>query len=128
MFLKVAALGFIFNKGSYLRDAWNILDCVIVVSGYLPYFFKSGANISALRSFRVLRPLRTISGIEGLRVIVGALITSLPLLRDTMLVILFFFIIFAIGGVQLFAGVMKNRCINIENGFDHPNDDLCGGA
>jgi hypothetical protein len=47
----------------------------------------------------VLRPLRTISGIEGLRVIVGALITSMPLLRDTLLVILFFFVIFAIGGV-----------------------------
>jgi hypothetical protein len=100
MLLKIFALGFILNKGSYLRDAWNILDFVIVVSGFLPYFFTSGStNISALRSFRVLRPLRTISGIEGLRVIVGALISSMPLLRDTMLVILFFFIIFAIGGV-----------------------------
>src|SRR3569833_2903900 len=99
MLLKISALGFMLNRGSYLRDAWNILDFVIVVSGYLPYFIKGGANISALRSFRVLRPLRTISGIEGLRVIVGALITSMPLLRDTLLVILFFFVIFAIGGV-----------------------------
>ncbi len=100
MLLKIFALGFVLTKNSYLRDAWNILDFTIVVAGYIPYLFSGGgANISALRSFRVLRPLRTISGIEGLRVIVGALISSMPLLRDTMLVILFFFIIFAIGGV-----------------------------
>lgn len=103
MVLKISALGFVMNKHAYLRDAWNILDFVIVVSGYIPYIVPGGStNISALRSFRVLRPLRSISAIEGLRVIVGALITSMPLLRDTLLVVLFFFVIFAIGGVQLF--------------------------
>ena len=35
MVLKITALGFLFNKGAYLRDAWNILDFVIVGSGYL---------------------------------------------------------------------------------------------
>jgi hypothetical protein len=104
MLFKIFGLGFIYNKGSYLRDAWNILDFVIVVSGYATFMLGSGGstNISALRSFRVLRPLRTISGIEGLRVIVSALISSIPLLRDTILVLCFFFFIFAIAGVQLF--------------------------
>lgn len=109
MLLKIFGLGFIWNKGSYLRDTWNILDFVIVVSGYATFFLDSSSssggsstNISALRSFRVLRPLRTISGVEGLRVIVTALIRSLPLLRDTILVLMFFFFIFAIAGLQLF--------------------------
>ena len=108
MLLKIFGKGFILNKGSYMRDAWNILDFVIVVSGYVTFMIKTdsssggGTNISALRSFRVLRPLRTISGVEGLRVIVTALLNSLPLLRDAIMVLIFFFFIFAIAGVQLF--------------------------
>jgi hypothetical protein len=108
MLLKIFGMGFFWNKGSYLRDAWNLLDFVIVASGYVTFFMSSSGssgsstNISALRSFRVLRPLRTISGVEGLRVIVSALISSLPLLRDTVLVLCFFFFIFAIAGLQLF--------------------------
>jgi hypothetical protein len=35
MVIKVLALGFIFNKGAYLRDPWNILDFTIVMSAYL---------------------------------------------------------------------------------------------
>jgi len=64
MVLKILALGFIWNKGSYLRDSWNILDFIIVMSGYVGYLFQGGgANLSVLRSFRVIRPLRTISSI-----------------------------------------------------------------
>ena len=70
MVLKITALGFLFNKGAYLRDAWNMLDFVIVGSGYLGIILQGGANLSVLRSFRVIRPLRTISSIQGLRVIV----------------------------------------------------------
>lgn len=99
MVLKILALGFILNKGSYLRDSWNILDFVIVMSGYLNYLMAGSTNLSVLRSFRVIRPLRTISSIQGLRVIVQSLISALPLLRDTILVLLFFFLIFGIAGV-----------------------------
>lgn len=126
MILKVLAMGFLFNKGAYLRDSWNMLDFVIVISGYLGYIMEGGgANLSVLRSFRVIRPLRTISSIEGLRIIVSALVSSLPLLRDTILVLLFFFVIFAIAGVQLFSGILKNRCFNIETGdrfYEDGND------
>ena len=71
MMLKIIGLGFVINKGAYLRESWNILDFIIVVSAYLQILISSGANLSVLRSFRVLRPLKTISGIEGLRVIVS---------------------------------------------------------
>jgi hypothetical protein len=110
MVFKIVGLGFVFPKGSYLRDSWNILDFVIIISGYLPLFVSSEAlNLKVLRSFRVLRPLRTISGVEGLRILVSALLSAIPLLRDTILVLTFFFIIFAIAGLQLWSGVLKNR-------------------
>jgi hypothetical protein len=99
MVVKIVSLGFILNTGSYLRDAWNILDFVIIASGYMGMFLQgSGVNLSALRSFRVIRPLRTISSVAGLRIIVSALINALPLLRDSLLVLLFFFLVFAIAG------------------------------
>jgi hypothetical protein len=131
MIFKICGLGFVFNKGSYMRDAWNILDFVIVVSGYATFLIGSGGggtNISALRSFRVLRPLRTISGVEGLRVIVSALMSSLPLLGDAILVLLFFFFIFAIAGVQLFQGALKKQCFSEELGIIHPDLEVCGGG
>lgn len=97
---KIVAMGFFLNKGSYLRDAWNILDFIIIISGYLGYILEGGgANLSVLRSFRVIRPLRTISSVEGLRIIVSSLVNALPLLRDTIMVLIFFFLIFAIAGV-----------------------------
>lgn len=110
MILKILGYGFIIPKKSYLRDSWNILDFIIVISGYVPLLFAGGStNLKVLRSFRVLRPLRTISGIEGLKVLVSALLSAVPLLRDTILVLLFFFIIFAIAGLQLWTGILKNR-------------------
>lgn len=36
MSLKIIGLGFIFNRGAYLRDAWNVLDFVIVATAYIP--------------------------------------------------------------------------------------------
>jgi len=83
-------------------------------------------NLSVLRSFRVLRPLRTISGIEGLRVIVSALISSLKALLNAVVVLVFFFLIFAIGGLQLFSGILKKRCISIETGSYVADSDFCG--
>lgn len=35
MCLKILGMGFLFNKGAYLRDSWNILDFIIVGSAYL---------------------------------------------------------------------------------------------
>jgi voltage-dependent calcium channel L type alpha-1D len=36
--IKVIALGFLFHPGAYLRNAWNILDFIIVVIGLVLTF------------------------------------------------------------------------------------------
>ena len=64
MLVKLGALGLM----GYLRDPWNILDGFIVVMSWintlLPLMITmedSGAgNLSGLRSFRALRPLRAV--------------------------------------------------------------------
>ena len=99
MIFKILGMGFLCNKGAYLRDSWNLLDFVIVFSAYFTLFAGGGADLAVLRSFRVLRPLRTISSVEGLKIMMSALLSALPLLRDTIIILVFFFIIFAIAGV-----------------------------
>ena len=31
--LKIVALGFVFHKGAYLRNVWNVMDFIVVVTG-----------------------------------------------------------------------------------------------
>lgn len=38
MVLKILGLGFIFGEKAYLKNSWNILDFVIVLSGYITLF------------------------------------------------------------------------------------------
>ncbi len=51
----------------------------------------------------------------------------MPLLRDTIIILLFFFMIFAVAGLQLLSGLLKQRCINIYTGVKHEDDIMCGG-
>lgn len=123
MVLKICGMGFILNKGSYLREAWNVMDFIIVVTAYIPYVVGSAAfNLQALRSLRVLRPLRTISNIQALKVLVITLLGAFWPLLETIMILMFVLIVFAIGGLQLFSGVMKKRCFSVDEGI--PLEDL----
>ncbi|KAI2651483.1 Voltage-dependent P/Q-type calcium channel subunit alpha-1A [Labeo rohita] len=37
--IKIIALGFVFHKGSYLRNGWNVMDFVVVLTGKTRLFF-----------------------------------------------------------------------------------------
>ena len=101
MVLKILGMGLIFAKNTYLRDYWNILDFVIVTTAYLPFFLNtnSGINLNSLRSLRVLRPLRTITTIKSLRNIIATIFSAMSLLKDSLIILLFFFMVFAIGAL-----------------------------
>ena len=57
---------------------------------------KKGLSLQSLRAFRVLRPLKAITSIKGLQILVLSVLKSLPLLQDSLLVLLAFFLVFAI--------------------------------
>ncbi len=38
-FVKIIGMGFIFEKGSYLRDAWNVLDFIVVLFRFQNNYF-----------------------------------------------------------------------------------------
>ena len=61
MVVKMVALG-IFGKKCYLGDTWNRLDFFIVIAGMLEYSLDlQNVSFSAVRTVRVLRPLRAIN-------------------------------------------------------------------
>ncbi|EEC17907.1 voltage-gated calcium channel, putative, partial [Ixodes scapularis] len=110
MCIKVLAMGFM-GKNAYLAEAWNRLDFFIVVAGALEYVLDVGnINLSAIRTIRVLRPLRAINRIPSMRILVMLLLDTLPMLGNVLLLCFFVFFIFGIVGVQLWAGLLRQRC------------------
>lgn len=126
MILKILAFGFFNDKDSYFRDGWNILDFSVIIGLYLSYTNVRDLNLSLLRLLRLLRPLKTSSAFKGLRIILYSLFSSLPFLFISFLVLNLFYSIFAIAGLQVFAGVLKQRCFNPITGISDRIDDVCG--
>ncbi|KAG7495273.1 dihydropyridine-sensitive L-type skeletal muscle calcium channel subunit alpha-1-like [Solea senegalensis] len=125
-FLKIVAYGFLFHADAYLRNCWNILDFVCVSVGLFtvavdainhlsgveaPVGEKGGGfDMKALRAFRVLRPLRLVSGVPSLQVVMNSILKSLlPLFHITLLV-LFMVTIYSIMGLELFKCKMHKTC------------------
>ena len=63
--VKIIAYGFVnAGKTSYLRDAWNVLDFMIVAAALIDIAAGDAVNIGvfkALRILKILRPLRLIA-------------------------------------------------------------------
>ncbi|XP_044194704.1 voltage-dependent T-type calcium channel subunit alpha-1G isoform X4 [Thunnus albacares] len=119
MVIKMVALG-IFGKKCYLGDTWNRLDFFIVVAGMLEYSLNlQNVSFSAVRTVRVLRPLRAINRVPSMRILVTLLLDTLPMLGNVLLLCFFVFFIFGIVGVQLWAGLLRNRCF-LEDNFSFP--------
>uniref|UniRef100_A0A7M4G331 Sodium channel protein n=1 Tax=Crocodylus porosus TaxID=8502 RepID=A0A7M4G331_CROPO len=108
--IKILARGFCLEGFTFLRDPWNWLDFSVILMAYVTEFVDLG-NVSALRTFRVLRALKTISVIPGLKTIVGALIQSVKKLSDVMILTVFCLSVFALIGLQLFMGNLRHKCL-----------------
>jgi hypothetical protein len=120
LLLKSVSLGFVVEKGTYLRDTWNILDFIIVIFSLLD-ISTSTLNLAILKVFRLLRalrPLRFISHNKSMRIIVNALIESVSALANAAVMFLIVMLIFGILGVTLLMGkeyTCSNSAITLES-------------
>uniref|UniRef100_A0A671KEC2 Ion transport domain-containing protein n=1 Tax=Sinocyclocheilus anshuiensis TaxID=1608454 RepID=A0A671KEC2_9TELE len=110
MVVKMVALG-IFGQRCYLGDTWNRLDFFIVMYS----LDLQNINLTAIRTVRVLRPLKAINRVPSMRILVNLLLDTLPMLGNVLLLCFFVFFVFGIIGVQLWAGLLRNRCYPEEN-------------
>jgi voltage-gated sodium channel len=88
------------NPWNFFLDPWNVIDFVIVAVCLIPtadtHFF------AALRILRVLRILRMITIFPKLRLLIGALLKSIPSMGYIILLIAILFYVYAIVGVFVF--------------------------
>lgn len=83
----------------YFRDGWNVFDFLVIVFSLVP---ATGEFAMIARMARLLRVLRLISAIRELRLIVAALVRSIPSVGHVMLLMSILVYIYAIIGYQLF--------------------------
>uniref|UniRef100_A0A8C3ED34 Voltage-dependent L-type calcium channel subunit alpha n=1 Tax=Corvus moneduloides TaxID=1196302 RepID=A0A8C3ED34_CORMO len=130
-FLKIIAYGLLLHPNAYVRNGWNLLDFVIVIVGLFSVILEQltketdggshsggkpgGFDVKALRAFRVLRPLRLVSGVPSLQVVLNSIIKAMVPLLHIALLVLFVIIIYAIIGLELFIGKMHKSCFLIDS-------------
>ncbi|XP_073667915.1 calcium channel, voltage-dependent, P/Q type, alpha 1A subunit, b isoform X11 [Paramisgurnus dabryanus] len=122
--IKILALGFAFHKGSYLRNGWNVMDFVVVLTGILSSV-GSELDLRTLRAVRVLRPLKLVSGIPSLQVVLKSIMKAMiPLLQIGVLLFVAI-LMFAIIGLEFYMGIFHKTCYDSITGeiFD---EQPCG--
>ncbi|ODM89302.1 Muscle calcium channel subunit alpha-1, partial [Orchesella cincta] len=129
--MKIIAMGFVAHDGAYLRHAWNFLDFTIVIVGLLSSILSSvmeGFDVKALRAFRVLRPLRLVSGVPSLQVVMNSILMAMIPLFHIALLVLFVITIYAIIGLEMFEGQLHQSCFHNITGEMMDEPDNCGGG
>eukprot|EP00698_Gefionella_okellyi_P011866 TRINITY_DN3156_c0_g1_i1.p1 TRINITY_DN3156_c0_g1~~TRINITY_DN3156_c0_g1_i1.p1 ORF type:complete len:1732 (-),score=366.74 TRINITY_DN3156_c0_g1_i1:2-5197(-) len=101
--MLVVMYGFVLHPGSYLRNPWNVLDFVALVFTIVDCSVTT-VNLAWVRAFRILRPLRLISNSRSMRLTAASLVRSMQAMAGLLSILLVVWVIFAIVGVQLWAG------------------------
>lgn len=93
----------------YFKNSWNVFDFVIVIGVLLPL---GGSFLPVLRLLRVLRVFRVITVVPKMRLIVGALLKSIPSMIHVFMLLGIIFYIYAVMGTFAFS---ENDPIHFEN-------------
>ncbi|XP_077935955.1 calcium channel, voltage-dependent, P/Q type, alpha 1A subunit, b isoform X4 [Gasterosteus aculeatus] len=107
--IKILALGFALHKGSYLRNGWNVMDFVVVLTGILSSV-GSQLDLRTLRAVRVLRPLKLVSGIPSLQVVLKSIMKAMIPLLQIGLLLFVAILMFAIIGLEFYMGKFHTTC------------------
>ncbi len=102
--LLIAARGW-----RFFRDPWSVFDFVVIMIAFVP----TTGSLSVLRAFRVLRILRLINKIESMRVVVAALLRSLPGLGSVFGLIAIIFYVSAVIATNMFGEAFPDRFGNL---------------
>ena len=118
--IKIIALGFAFDEGSYLKDNWNKMDAIIVLCSFVEFYntfqkyfnkdynFGSIEFLKIIRLLRTLRPLRFISHNDNLKLIITSLFDSVLPICNTLFILIVVLFIFSIVGISLFYSYFHN--------------------
>jgi hypothetical protein len=112
LLFKLLAIGPLF-----FDDGWNNFDFVVGITGFAALGYKyhtgkeyGGAAMSILRVLRLGRMLRLMRHNKELQAIMNTILAALPPLANLSAVLILFYFMYAVTGVQLFA---KVRLVNM---------------
>uniref|UniRef100_H3D515 Calcium voltage-gated channel subunit alpha1 I n=1 Tax=Tetraodon nigroviridis TaxID=99883 RepID=H3D515_TETNG len=117
MVVKMVALG-IFGRRCYLGDTWNRLDFFIVMAGMVEYSLDlQNINLSAIRTVRVLRPLKAINRVPSFALYILYIHT-----HSLILLFLLFFSLNSFGLIHKFkwAKAAQTACFIGQSGMTLP--------
>ncbi|XP_039506160.1 LOW QUALITY PROTEIN: voltage-dependent R-type calcium channel subunit alpha-1E-like [Pimephales promelas] len=124
--IKLVALGFVFHKGSYLRNGWNVMDFIVVLSGILATagsHMNIPVDLRTLRAVRVLRPLKLVSGIPSLQIVLKSIMKAMVPLLQIGLLLFFAILMFAIIGLEFYSGKLHHTCLPYPDILDNETVD-----
>ncbi|KAJ5166794.1 uncharacterized protein N7482_005575 [Penicillium canariense] len=120
---------------AFLRHSFNRLDFVAVVAFWVSFFLslqgvEKTHQLYIFRMLSCLRILRLLALTNGTSVILRSLKRAAPLLVHVAFLIGFFWLLFAIVGIQSFKSSLRRTCVWVDpegqNNYTS-NDQFCGG-
>merc|ERR1712117_545830 len=81
------------NYNSYMSSNWDVLDFFVVIVGLVGVLNE---NVAVFRALRALRPLRLATRVKQIKVVMGAIVRSLPGMLTTVIFCFMFWFILAI--------------------------------
>ena len=127
-------------KRAFLRHSFNRLDFVAVISFWISFGLavsqvESNQHIYVFRMLSAMRILRLLGLTSGTSVILRSLKKAAPLLVNVAFLISFFWLLFAIVGLQSFKSSLRRTCVWVgQNGLSNytqnvapDNIQFCGG-
>ncbi|KAK0092187.1 hypothetical protein PV326_001978, partial [Microctonus aethiopoides] len=123
--LKILALGFVWHRGSYLRNIWNIMDFFVVVRhGVRTRHERGNGSAHVACNTRVTTAETSLWDPNchdneilspGLQVVLKSIIKAMAPLLQIGLLVLFAIVIFAIIGLEFYSGTLHKTCYSIED-------------
>ncbi|RFU33099.1 hypothetical protein B7463_g3252, partial [Scytalidium lignicola] len=106
-------------RRAFLRHSFNRLDFLAVVSFWIAFALgitgtESGSHLYIFRMLSCLRILRLLAITNGTAIILRSLKKATPLLINVSFLIGFFWLLFAIVGVQSFKSSLSRQCVWID--------------
>lgn len=105
----------------YFSDGWNYFDVFVVSISFLPEAWFAGAEVSVLRTLRVLRVFRLLHRVDELRLMTTVLIKSVRSLGYTGILFFIFMYVYAVMGVTMFKDPNYESSVNADLTVSNPD-------
>ena len=118
--LKVWAWGMFGGKMSFWNsNVFNRFDVLVAVAAWLEIaakFLEFDYTIRSIKLYRVLKPLIHFVFFNGLESIMETMELGAVALGTVMYLMIFFFVLFGVVGMELFAGSYNRKCVWADTG------------